>query len=642
MTAESTNDADAIRARTDELLKQSREIYRSSPKDAIKLAEEALGLSESIDYTEGKVTALFTQGDSYNILSDYITAIEKLNQSLSYLPGGNLPRKAKILRSLGSVYYNKGSYEEALEYTLKSLEIIRSNNDRLGEAYCLNNIGTIYRNMENLELALEYYFQSIVIKEELGDERSIYNTYSNIAVVYSTLDDFRTARDFLYKGLHLMRKYNDKNAESHALNSLGLCYKDEGDLEKGLKYCAKARDLAQKIGNRQSECHAVVNIGLMYTEWKYYNEAIPHLKAGYELALEVGDKGGIANSLSHLGIAYSRLGEPEKGIREIENGLKAASDINSLQLMARAAKEIALIYEQMDDYKNASEFWKKCKDWEEKYLRDVIRSKTKALLVQYDVEKHRKEAELSREKNEELLSLVKKLDKINEEKNNFIGIISHDIRDPISSIYSLSDFIVNDIEDLSKGELLDFSKDIKYSADKVIKLLQALLDINAIETGRYNFKPERVDLTSLLQSIMINFSERALSKDINIRMEPAEKHYAYCDKNSAEQIFSNLISNAVKYSPRGKTISMGISNDDGFVRTFIQDEGPGFKEEDKRMMFEKFAKLSARPTGGETSTGLGLSIVKQLVEMNKGRVECISEYMKGARFTIYLPRDTSV
>lgn len=638
----STPDFNEIRTRADELLVKSRDIYRSSPKEALELSKEAIALCESINYTEGKVTGLFTEGDSYNILSEYTKAINKLNEALSLVPAENTLRKAKILRSLGSVCYNSGSYEEALQYTLHSLEIIKSHNDRLGEAYCMNNIGTIYRNMDNLELALEYYFQSIVIKEELGDEKSIYNTYSNIAVVYSTLNDYKTARDFLYKGVHLMRKYNDKNAESHALNSLGLCFKDEGDFEKGLKYCAKGRDLANKIGNRQSECHAVVNIGIMYTEWGKYSDAIPHLEAGYKLGFEVGDKGGIANSLIHLGMAYSRLGESEKGIKELEKGLEAAGAMNNLKMMARAGKEIALIYEEKGDYKNAADFWKKCKDWEEKHLKEVINSKTKALLVQYDVEKHRKEAEMSRTRNLELMDLINKLDRINEEKNNFIGIISHDIRDPVSSIYSLSDFIINDIGDLSKQEMLEFSRDIRQASDKVIKLLQALLDINAIETGKYNFKPERIDLTSMLQSLASQFSERALTKDLHIKMEPAEKFYIFCDKNSVEQIFSNIISNAIKYSPPGKNVYLEISEENAFIKASVQDEGPGFKEDDKKLMFEKFAKLSARPTGGESSTGLGLSIVKQLVEMNKGQVECKSEYMKGAKFTVYLPRDTSV
>ena len=105
----------------------------------------------------------------------------------------------------------------------------------------------------------------------------------------------------------------------------------------------------------------------------------------------------------------------------------------------------------------------------------------------------------------------------------------------------------------------------------------------------------------------------------------------------AQQVIENLVSNAVKYSPPGKAIRVHVHRDTALARCEVQDEGPGLSESDKARLFGTFARLSALPTGGEQSTGLGLSIVKKLVESMKGRVWCESELGKGATFIIEFP-----
>jgi signal transduction histidine kinase len=131
---------------------------------------------------------------------------------------------------------------------------------------------------------------------------------------------------------------------------------------------------------------------------------------------------------------------------------------------------------------------------------------------------------------------------------------------------------------------------------------------------------------------------RLAAKEQKIRFEDeAVKRPVVVDPTVTTQVFENLISNAIKYSPPGKTITVRLTEEASGVRFEVRDEGPGLSVEDHRKLFGKFARLSAKPTGGEHATGLGLSIVKRMVEAMNGKVWCESELGKGASFMVELP-----
>jgi signal transduction histidine kinase len=149
--------------------------------------------------------------------------------------------------------------------------------------------------------------------------------------------------------------------------------------------------------------------------------------------------------------------------------------------------------------------------------------------------------------------------------------------------------------------------------------------------------PENLNLMPLVRSVIADYKQRAESKNITVNFDSKKDYVIMGDKNSLNSVFSNLISNAVKYSPQNKSVHINFSFKEGYVTTEIKDEGPGLTMKDKEKIFEKFAKLSAKPTGGEESIGLGLSLVKKLVNLNNGKVWVESEQGKGASFFVKLP-----
>ncbi|MBD1208050.1 MAG: PAS domain S-box protein [Ignavibacteria bacterium] len=239
-----------------------------------------------------------------------------------------------------------------------------------------------------------------------------------------------------------------------------------------------------------------------------------------------------------------------------------------------------------------------------------------------------------------VLVRTRELVQLNNEKTEFLGIAAHDLKNPLAGILSSAEILECQFADEpSKKRLISM---IISASDQMLDIITNLLDVNRIESGMVSINIQPVNM-EILDSIVEEYQSRAAQKGIiihydNQRREPI---WALADKQSLRQVFDNLLSNAVKYSPQWKPIWVRvlhrITADGHKVRLEVQDEGRGVSEEDKKMLFGKFARLSAQPTGGENSTGLGLSIVKKLVELQHGKVWCESTFGLGATFIVELP-----
>ena len=614
-------------------------IKKNEPRKALNLAEKAYENSKRINYKLGTLVCLKVMGSCLNQLSDYKSALEKLIAGLDISRSlGEKKLEAGILHHIGLTYKSLADYTLALENYFESLRIRRSIDDREGEAFSLNNIGVVYKNLGNFRLALEYYLESLHIKEKIGEKESIPNSLSNIGVIYNIMGQFDKALEYSERSLELMRKYNDRQNQPVVLINIGLFRFKLGDEKGSIKSYLEALELCREIGDKQNEAFCLNNIGTNYSKIGDYPNAISYYEESCRISEEIRDSQGIAYCYLHLGNSYLSTDSYDKALSFFKKGLSIAKEKSLQNLIKNFHESLSSYYETMGDYFNAMKHFRIFYRIEKEELTEESNLKTKSLMVQYEADKHQKEAELIRTKNEELTKVINKLDAINDEKNNFIGIVSHDLRDPLSSIYSVADLIISDFDGFTREELLDFLNDIKISSDKVILLLQKLLDINAIETGKLTLKLENTDINAIVLRLLDQYIPKAEAKNIDIRYSESAPAFVHGDKSSIEQIFSNLISNSIKYSPFGKNIYIHVAELSDCVRFEIEDEGPGFTEEDKKNLFEKFARLSARPTFGEESTGLGLSIVKKLVEMSHGEIWCESEHGKGAKFIVELPK----
>lgn len=235
-------------------------------------------------------------------------------------------------------------------------------------------------------------------------------------------------------------------------------------------------------------------------------------------------------------------------------------------------------------------------------------------------------------KNKELIYL-------NQEKNEFLSIVAHDLKNPLSGIQGLAEAIELEYDALDKLEIIEMLSLIQNSSQQMFELINNLLDVNLIESGNIKVNRKTFDLLPLLRHLLLQYRVRAEVKKITFILVADEKTYypVYADEKVVYQILENLLSNALKYSPNYTSVTISLKFKSDCLLCSIQDQGQGLTDEDKRKLFGKYNRLSAQPTGEEHSTGLGLFIVKKLVESLNGRVWCDSELGEGACFTVALP-----
>lgn len=246
----------------------------------------------------------------------------------------------------------------------------------------------------------------------------------------------------------------------------------------------------------------------------------------------------------------------------------------------------------------------------------------------------------------ELAKKTAELEKLNEVKNDMLGMASHDLRNPLSAIMSLSEMMLDeedqDYQNLS-DEQKEFLKEIHRSSQFMLSIVEDMLDISKIESGKINLNRDLVDLEWLVNhSVSLN-RRLAEKKEISLEfVEPAQEMEITADAQKLEQVLNNLITNAIKYSHSGTHITVQIQkSDDSYIILSVEDEGQGIPKKEQKNLFKPFSKTSVKATGGEMSTGLGLAITRRIVEAHGGKIWVESEVGKGSTFYVRLPIDAA-
>ncbi len=231
----------------------------------------------------------------------------------------------------------------------------------------------------------------------------------------------------------------------------------------------------------------------------------------------------------------------------------------------------------------------------------------------------------------------KKLNRLNALKNKFLGIASHDLRNPLYAIMSYSDVLA----DGSLGEMNDQQRailqKIAKSGNHMCNLLENLLDVSRIESGQFSLKKSPQDINTIVKDQVDKYQLAAKEKNIDLHFKSDISPTLTVDQCSMIQVMDNFIGNAIKFSPNNTKICVRTETSNSHFRFLVKDEGPGISEEDQKLAFCEFQTLGSKPTGGEKSTGLGLAISKKLIQLHGGKVGIISQIGEGSTFYFDLP-----
>ena len=249
------------------------------------------------------------------------------------------------------------------------------------------------------------------------------------------------------------------------------------------------------------------------------------------------------------------------------------------------------------------------------------------------------ERDLTQIKNaeEEIRKKNKQLEELNEAKNKFLGIASHDLRNPLYTIRSFSEILHEEMVGDLNAEQKDMLGKIYHASTFMKSLLENLLDISKIESGTIELEKRLQDFNQIVsQQVELN-QLLAKKKHITLHMSLGDVPALSFDQGAILQVLGNFIGNAIKFSPPHSDIFIATEKVEQAVRFSIRDEGPGLSEDEQRLLFKEFQVLSAKPTGGEKSTGLGLAIVKKLIHLHQGEVGVESALGRGSTFFFTLP-----
>jgi len=231
-----------------------------------------------------------------------------------------------------------------------------------------------------------------------------------------------------------------------------------------------------------------------------------------------------------------------------------------------------------------------------------------------------------------------RLKQLAEDKDELLGILAHDLKNHLGGMHMSAQILHDRTGTLEDPKLRLMAENISYSSSQMLAFLKEFL-ANASADHNLSIHPEPISLSDAASRAVKQYQEAAKRKDLAFHTAlPGEGTFVQSDPTALNQVLDNLVSNAVKFSPPGKQILVAVQPVAGRVECRVQDEGPGFTEQDKARMFRRYGRLSARPTGGEPSTGLGLSIVKKLVQAMGGELAFEDTPGGGATFTFGLPR----
>jgi len=239
--------------------------------------------------------------------------------------------------------------------------------------------------------------------------------------------------------------------------------------------------------------------------------------------------------------------------------------------------------------------------------------------------------------HKQLENYAQEMKAVNADKDRFVQILAHDLRNPFNVLLGISDLLVTNVDDLNKNQIHDFAKTINQTAHRTYNLLEELLLWSKTMSGKLPFKPERLSFNNECNDVILKLKANADHKNISINISSVQDIFLNADKNMIKTILRNLISNAIKFSKPDGIINISAQSIETHVMISVSDNGVGIKKEDLSKLWDPLKPFTSKGTDGEAGSGLGLLICKEFVEKHTGKIWVESEVEKGSDFNFTLP-----
>lgn len=607
----------------------------------------------------------------------------------------NLSRPLSFM-GLASAY--KGDFAKSFDYHSQAIRVAAEQKDTIQLAYGYNNFGRLFFDQGDMVRAYDQFVRARELFIKVDDPVGLAYLYRSLANLYSSQNDFVRALEMSELALEVRSAMRDPRPIISSLTELGKVHQAMKNTNASILYFKKADSLARQINDNISLAEIKLGLSELYLSIGRFDEAYNEIQESYRILAQLENKKLLTNAYLLLGRYYFEVDRSENAISYLNLAIKEAENASNKAPQRDAYFFLAKIAEKQGRQVQANEYMNKYLVLNESLQNVELTRQIERLKFQLEIEKKETENELlkvneaknlamiqrqrtqniamaavslivvvfgaitwknSRKKrlmyhkmsvqkdeiarqreqivlhNETLLDQNKTLEELNHEKDTLMNIVAHDLKSPLSRIRGFTEimFLEGHLNESQKKYLMMIRDEVKAGSELIIDLL----DVNNLEENKEEIIYTKVFLNSFLQEKVRTHQPSASAKNIRIKVDIKSDLEPITDPAFLSRILDNLMTNAIKFSESFTQVSLFAWQDGESVKISVKDQGPGFTPDDKAVMFQKFKRLSAMPTGGESSNGLGLAIVKILSERIGADLALHSEPGKGSEFILSIP-----
>lgn len=629
-------------------------LYKINEFDrALKYIIQSEKLSSDLNYNIGIAEITYYKALIYAQKDDYINAVSGYNKSKAlYKTLNDTLGIARVNNSIGLIEIKRGNYNKGLKYALSAIEILESKNLKNELRLAYSNLAKAYYNINANEKALEFFLKALNIQELLNDKEGINESSIKLAELYSAKKEHRKAIDYyevvlsnakndsikkeiypklggeylkfnqydkatnyLIKGLNLNRRYKDDTNLLIALNNLGDLNLQQNRFKTAEKQLLEAGVIAKKTDNKIELLRHYKLMNTLDSTTRNINRAYIWQRKFYELKSALSKTNVVVNN---------DIQEPTKlnFDKEIKtNSSENKVSTNELENTEEYNKYKLIFYILIAALIIVSIFL-------------ILIYSKRNNNIKYTQELEEKNIKIEMQ-NESFQEQTKHLENVNNVKDKLFSIVSHDLKDSLSSINGFIDLLKDG--SLSREEFDSLIPELSENANNASLLLFNLLNWSKSQMESLEPKPTLFDIQEVFEDKVRLIEQRMESKGINL-IDHSLRDFTYADRSMFEIVVQNLLANALKFSKFGDTITISNHISDGNCIISVADTGVGIPKENINKLF-KNSSYTTIGTNNEKGTGLGLSICKELIELNHGKIWVESTVNVGSTFYVQLPKN---
>lgn len=604
------------------------------------LTNEALHLSESLDFKIGKAKCYFNLGTFFSKKGKHELALKNFtisnNQAEEY---NDNELELSTIDAIAYEYEFLGNYTQALKNYLEGEERAASLNNLPSLANFNANIASLYLQLDDFDMALNYYNKAKTIRVKIGKPIALAKTNCNIAHLYIDIKKFDKALKNLDYSIKIFKDNTVLDWLAYAYEIKGKLYLKKNEFETALSWFKKSEVIYEELDDEYYQTRMLLGMSETLLGLKKNNLSLNYAKKAKNLSEKLNFTKGSKDSAYLLFLINKNNGKYETALQFYEKYQKLKDSLsikenNKALMLFKAQKE----YE--DEKKQFTLKNENLVAKQKTYLLASIGILVFLLTILFLVKRNEKNYKLLNEKLVIQQTSLKKseedLREASKTKDKLFSIIGHDLKEPILTFQGLINFHLRG--KMVANELIGFVPKLKTSIDRIAFTLDNLLYWGQTQINGFTANPKIIDLGNLVDENLELFSEKISIKSIKIENKIKPKVVAYADRHQTDIVFRNLIHNALKFTPNNGMITFSALDKSEYVEICIKDNGIGMSKETIKAIFKKNTTYSTQGTNKEKGTGLGLSLCKQMITLNKGKIWVESSLNQGSSFYLSIPK----